>query len=61
MKNHTKDVDNEILFKKVDELTEESRRCFLGVLEALSFAQSLQKQAGKDQSDKRANFCKDIG
>jgi hypothetical protein len=45
MKNHTKEADKERLSKKVDKLTEEHQRCFLGVLEALSFAQNIQKQA----------------
>jgi hypothetical protein len=44
MKNHTKEVDKEQLSEKVDKLTEENRRCFLGILEALSFAQSTQNQ-----------------
>jgi hypothetical protein len=39
MNTRTKEVDRERLSEKVDKLTEENRRCFLGVLEALTFAQ----------------------
>jgi hypothetical protein len=45
MKNHTKETDKKWLAEKVDNLTEENQRYFLGVLEALSFSQSTQKQA----------------
>jgi hypothetical protein len=45
MKNHTKKADKKQLLEKIDKLTEENQRCFLGVLEALAFAQIVQKQA----------------
>ncbi|MDR1231822.1 MAG: hypothetical protein LBK61_10530 [Spirochaetaceae bacterium] len=44
MEDYAKVADKEHLSEKVDELTAENRRCFLGVLEALSFAQSIQSQ-----------------
>jgi hypothetical protein len=44
MKNHTKEANKERLSEKVDKLTEENQRRFLGVLEALAFAQNTQKQ-----------------
>jgi hypothetical protein len=52
MEDCAKVADKEHLSEKADELTAENRRCFLGVLEALSFAQNVQKQAGTDPSDK---------
>jgi hypothetical protein len=42
MRNHTEGINKERLSERVDKLTEENQRCFLGVLEALSFAQSAQ-------------------
>lgn len=45
MENHTKTADKERLAEKADKLTEENQRCFLGVLEALTFAQSTPKEA----------------
>jgi hypothetical protein len=44
MEDCAKVADNERLSEKADELTAENKRCFLGVLEALSFAQSIQGQ-----------------
>jgi hypothetical protein len=55
MKNHTGVADKERLSEVADRLTEENQRCFLGVLEALSFAQSAQRQADTDQSNKKAD------
>jgi hypothetical protein len=45
MENHTKKTDKERLAEKTGKLTDENQRCFLGVLEALSFAQNIQNQA----------------
>jgi hypothetical protein len=45
MGNHTKDVDKERLSEKIDLLTEENQRYFLGILAALTFAQGIQKRA----------------
>jgi hypothetical protein len=53
--NHTGRAGKERLSEKVDKLTEENQRCFLGVLEALTFAQSIPKQADTDQLKKKAN------
>jgi hypothetical protein len=55
MKNHITEADKERLEQAVDSLTEENQRCFLGVLEALTFAQSAQRLADTDQSNKKAN------
>jgi hypothetical protein len=40
MENHTEEVDKKRLAEKVDNLTEGNQQCFLGVLEALAFAQN---------------------
>jgi hypothetical protein len=45
MEDCAKVIDKEHLSEKVDELTAENKRCFLGVLEALNFAQNIQSQA----------------
>jgi hypothetical protein len=45
MKKNTEKADKEKLSKSVDELTEENQRHFLGVLEALAFAQSDQDKS----------------
>jgi hypothetical protein len=45
MENHTDTADKQPLSETIDKLTEENQRCFLGVLEALAFAQSTQNQA----------------
>jgi hypothetical protein len=45
MQNHTKIPNKERLAETIDKLTEENQRRFLGVLEALIFAQSVQKPA----------------
>lgn len=45
-----KDTDRERLSEAVDTLTEENQRCFLGVVEALAFAQTAQGQEIKDES-----------
>jgi hypothetical protein len=45
MENHTEKTDKERLAEEIDKLTEENQRYFLGILEALSFAQNTQKQA----------------
>jgi hypothetical protein len=55
MEDYAKVADKEHLSEKVDELTAENKRCFLGVLEALSFAQNVQKQTGAEEPDKNAN------
>jgi hypothetical protein len=54
MENHTKEVDKERLAEKVDKLTEENQRCVLGVLEALAFAQSTQKQADTETREEKS-------
>jgi hypothetical protein len=48
MENHAKEADKGRLAEKVDKLTEENRRHFLGVLEALGFAQNTQNLADKE-------------
>jgi hypothetical protein len=53
MEDYTKVADKEHLSEKVDELTAENKRYFLGVLEALCFAQNIQKETGTDPSDKK--------
>jgi hypothetical protein len=40
MENHTKETDTKRLAEAVDTLTEENQRYFLGVVEALAYAQS---------------------
>jgi hypothetical protein len=45
MKNHTEKANRERLSEKVDVLTEENQRYFLGVLDALVFAQTGQGKA----------------
>jgi DNA-binding MurR/RpiR family transcriptional regulator len=55
MKNHTTEVNKKRLEEVVDSLTEENRRYFLGVVEALNFAQNIQNQVDTDQSNKKAN------
>jgi hypothetical protein len=55
MEDYAKVVDKERLTGKVDELTEENKRCFLGVLEALNFAQSIQSQGDTEAVEKKAN------
>ncbi|MDR2095318.1 MAG: hypothetical protein LBP76_07345 [Treponema sp.] len=42
MKKDTDDKKNNRLYESVDQLTEENQRYFLGVLQALAFAQSEQ-------------------
>jgi hypothetical protein len=49
MKNHTKEADKERLVTVVDKLTEENQRYFLGVLEALVFAQTEQDKVKTEQ------------
>jgi hypothetical protein len=44
MESHTKESNIERLAENIDKLTEENQRCFLGVLEALVFAQAEQRQ-----------------
>ena len=48
MKNHTKEAGKKRLEEAVDTLTEENQRYFLGVLEALTFAQARQDQGEKE-------------
>ncbi|MDR2552879.1 MAG: hypothetical protein LBD31_06930 [Treponema sp.] len=51
MKNHTKEVNKKRLEEVVDSLTEENKRCFLGIMEALAFAQTVNDTAGKETAD----------
>jgi hypothetical protein len=51
MKKDTNRTSKERLNKAVDTLTEENQRHFLGILEALVFAQSEQDK-GKEEKDK---------
>jgi hypothetical protein len=48
MKNHITEADKERLEQAVDSLTEENRRCFLGIVEALAFAQIEQDKGKKE-------------
>jgi hypothetical protein len=52
MKNHTKEAGKERLAETVDKLTEENQRCFLGVLEALVFAQTEQGKTEPEQGER---------
>jgi hypothetical protein len=52
MKNHTKEMDRERLVETVDKLTEENQWCFLGILEALVFAQTEQDKAKSEQKER---------
>jgi hypothetical protein len=55
MEDCAKVADKEHLSEKVDELTAENRRCFLGVLEALNFAQSIQSRGDTEAVEEKAN------
>ena len=46
----TEVADKERLPEAVDKLTDENQRYFLGVVEALTFAQTVQGQEIKDES-----------
>jgi hypothetical protein len=50
MKKHTMMIDKKGLVELVNKLTEENQRCFLGILEALMFAQTGQ---GKTEPERR--------
>jgi DNA-binding MurR/RpiR family transcriptional regulator len=52
MEYHTEKADRERLDRAIDVLTEENRRYFLGILEALAFAQSEQGQSGIKKDEK---------
>jgi hypothetical protein len=53
MEDCAKVADKEHLSEKVDELTAENKRCFLGVLEALNFAQSIKSQADQEAVEEK--------
>jgi hypothetical protein len=52
MKNHTEEADKERLAETVDKLTEENQWCFLGVLEALVFAQTEQDKNKPEREER---------
>ncbi|MDR2097593.1 MAG: hypothetical protein LBP37_03655 [Spirochaetaceae bacterium] len=54
MTNHTTETDKERLAEVVDKLTEENRRCFLGVLEALVFARNERGKTGPERGERPA-------
>jgi hypothetical protein len=54
MKNHAKVADKKQLSEKGDELTAKNRRCFLGVLNVLSFVQKSRETGSQKCSEKRS-------